>query len=104
MAKSKRRPPQPIPTRQPPKPESATVEVSLGYNPQGEMEPRDVVASKDGWSEYTLDDGTTIRLKAALLDVKRALDQYSQDGNPLYIFQWAIVNQVKAPDKLKKQG
>jgi len=68
------------------------------------MEPRDVVGSKDGWSEYTLDDESVIRVKAAVLDVKRAVDQYGPDGNPLYIFQFAVVTQVKAPDKLKKQG
>jgi len=63
-----------------------------------------VVASKDGWSEYTLDDGSTIRLKALLLDTKRAIGQYSPDGNPLYIFQFAVVNQVIAPENLRKKG
>jgi hypothetical protein len=68
------------------------------------MEPRDVVGSKDGWSEYTLEDGSVIRAKAVILDVKRAVDQYSHDGNPLYILQFAFVNQVQAPDALKKKG
>lgn len=83
-------------------PQAGTMQISLGYDPKGNMEPRDVVGSKDGWSEYTLADGSVIRLKAALLDVKRAVNQYSADGNPIYVFQFAVVNQVSAPDSLKK--
>jgi hypothetical protein len=73
------------------------------YNPQGAGEQRDVVASRDGWSEYTLNDGTVIRLKAALLDAKRAVGQYTVDGNPLYIYQFTIINQVIAPKHLRKK-
>jgi hypothetical protein len=106
MPKSKHKRQQPIPTRQPNAvpPQSGTVQVSLGYDPKGSMESRDVAGLKDGWSEYTLDDGSVIRVKAVLLDIKRAVDQYSDDGNPLYVLQYAFVNQVKAPDHLKKKG
>ncbi len=76
----------------------------LGYNPAGRMEPRDVVASKDGWSEYTLDDGSVLRAKAAVLDVKRAVDQFNADGDPVYVMQLTVVNQVKAPEHLRKKG
>jgi hypothetical protein len=76
---------------------------NLGYDPSGKMEPIDIVSSKDGWSEYTLEDGTILRVKAALLDVKRAVDQYSIDGDPIYLINAALVNQVRAPDKLKQK-
>jgi hypothetical protein len=78
--------------------------VPADYNPQGKAEQRDVVASKDGWSEYTLDDGTVLRLKAALLDAKRAVNQYGPDGNPLYVFQFTVINQLIAPKNLRKKG
>jgi hypothetical protein len=74
------------------------------YNAEGAAEQRDVVASKDGWSEFTLDDGSTIRLKAQLLDAKRAVGQYSPDGNPLYLLQFAVVNQLLAPNNLRKKS
>jgi S-adenosylhomocysteine hydrolase len=80
------------------------MQVSLGYDPKGKMVPVDVISSKEGWSEYTLDDGSILRAKAVVLDVKRADGQYSADGSPIYVMQFAFVNQVKAPDKLKKQG
>lgn len=68
------------------------------------MIPVDVVSSKEAWSEYTLSDGTVIRTKAALLEAKRAVGQYSQDGNPIYVFNFAGLNQVVAPDNLRKKG
>ena len=66
------------------------------------MEQRNVVNSKDGWSEYKLDDGSTIRLKAVLVDVKKALNQFTPDGDPIYIMQQTVVVNLNAPEELKK--
>jgi hypothetical protein len=106
MPKSKPSRQRPASTRQPdiPPPQPGTIQVSLGCDPKGKMEPRDVVSSKEGWSEYTLDDESVIRVKAVILDVKRAVDQYGLDGNPIYVMQFAFVNQLTVPDNLKKQG
>jgi hypothetical protein len=82
----------------------ATVQVSLGYDPTGEMEPVDIVSTREGWSEYTLSDGTVIRAKAVILDAKKAVNQYAQDGNPIYLMQFAFVNHLKVPAELKKGG
>jgi hypothetical protein len=75
----------------------------LGYDPTGKTQPIDIASSKDGWSEYTLTDGAVLRVKAAVLDVKIAVGQYSPDGDPIYVFQAAVVTQVKAPDSLKRK-
>ena len=93
----------------PAKPNVALPPVPLGtvppnFNPNGPGEQMDVVSSRDGWSEYTLDDGAVLRLKAALLDAKKAVGQYSADGNPLYLLQWTVINQVIVPEKLRKKG
>ena len=69
------------------------------------METTDIISTKEGWSEYTLEDGSVIRAKAVLLDVKKATGQYTPDGNPIYIMQFAFVNQLKnVPEGLKKKG
>ncbi len=73
-----------------------------GYDPRGKHEPVDISSSIDGWSEYTLKDGSVIRTKAALMDVKIAVGQYDVNGAPIYVVQTALVTQVKAPDSLKK--
>ncbi len=76
--------------------------VSLGYDPAGRMEPRDIVSSKEGWSEYTLSDGSVIRAKVVLLEIKRAVGQFNIDGDPIYVMQLTAVNQVVAPEHLRK--
>jgi S-adenosylhomocysteine hydrolase len=76
--------------------------VHLGYDPTGRMEPRDIVGSKEGWSEYTLDDGSILRGKVVILEAKRAVGQFNAEGDPVYLMQMTMVNQVKAPDNLRK--
>ncbi len=61
-----------------------------------------VVGLKEGWSEYTLEDGSTIRTKAPLIDVKKAVGQFNTNGDPIYVIQMTFVNTVIAPDHLKK--
>ena len=76
----------------------------IGYDPSGKMEQRSVVKSQDGWSEYELDDGTKIRTRVALVDIKRAVDQYNPaNGDPLYIIQAASITNIEAPAHLKKK-
>jgi hypothetical protein len=108
MAKNKHRR-QPIPQRQPipPLPPAAPAApqqmVSLGYDPRGPKEPVDVVSSKEGWSEFQLADGTVIRAKTVLLDVKKMVGQFNQDGEPVYELQLTMVNQARVPDGLKRK-
>jgi hypothetical protein len=76
----------------------------LGYDPSGPMEQRTVVASKDGWSEYTLDDGSIIRTRNAVIDVKRAVGQFNAaNGDPIYVVQGASIINVEAPVHLKRK-
>jgi hypothetical protein len=79
-----------------------SVQIPLGYNPKGPKESVDIESSKEGWSEYTLADGTVIRAKGVLLDVKKMVGQYNADGEPIYELQLTMVNQARVPDKLKK--
>jgi hypothetical protein len=107
MSKNKHRQ-QPIPNREvAPTHEASTpgsMLVQLGYDPKGPSEPIDIVSSKEGWSEYTLADGTVIRAKGVLLDVKRLVNQYNPEGDPIYVLQLTMVNQARVPDNLKKKG
>ena len=104
MAKKHRQ--QPIPNRQrvtpPPQPIGA-IPLQLTYDPSGPKELVDIVSSKDGWSEFTLEDGTVIRAKAVVLDVKKMVDQYNLEGEPIYEMQLTMVNQARVPDNLKKK-
>jgi hypothetical protein len=106
MAKSKQRQ-QPIPApRGAPQlsPAMEGVQVQLGYDPKGPREPIDISSSKDGWSEFILSDGTVLRAKAVVLDVKKMVDQYNPEGEPIYEMQLTMVTQARVPDHLKKKG
>jgi hypothetical protein len=105
MAKNRHRQ-QPIPKRQEaalPPPSSPSIQVALGYDPKGPRESIDIIGSKDGWSEFTLADGTVIRAKAVVLDVKKMVGQHNADGEPIYELQITMLNQARVPDQLKKK-
>jgi hypothetical protein len=105
MAKSKQRQ-QPIPSRQgaPPPAPRGTTPVQFGYDPNGPKEPVDIVSTKEAWSEFTLSDGTVLRAKAVVLDVRKMVDQYNQDGDPIYEMQLTMINQARVPQELKKKS
>jgi hypothetical protein len=83
---------------------TGAMQVQLGYDPTGPVEQVDIVSSKDGWSEYTLQDETVIRAKAVVLDAKKMVGQFNAQGEPIYVLQLTVINQVKAPAHLKKKG
>jgi hypothetical protein len=47
----------------------------------------EVIESKEPWSEYTLKDGTKIRLKQTLVNVIRLDDKKNLNGEPVYSIQ-----------------
>jgi hypothetical protein len=63
-----------------------------------------VESSSEKWSEYTLQDGSQIRIKQALIEVARVIDQYDAEGNPLYhVKAQPILTIISAPERLKKK-
>jgi hypothetical protein len=61
-------------------------------NPDGSMGQEigtlmDVTDSKEPWSEYTLGDGTKIRLKQTLVNVVRLDNRKTPTGDPVYVVQ-----------------
>ncbi len=62
----------------------------------------DFKAVKEDWNEYDLADGTKIRLKSVAVNMIRALNEYDNDGNPIYIVKSSNVLSLSAPENLKK--
>lgn len=59
--------------------------------------------SSEKWSEYKLEDGTTIRLKQVLTEVIRT-GYYGPDNNPLYAVKaQPVLAIVEVPDSLKRK-
>lgn len=47
----------------------------------------EVTDSKEPWSEYTLGDGTKVRLKQTLVNIIKLDDKKNLDGDPIYVVQ-----------------
>jgi len=68
-------------------------------NPDGSVSQEmgtimDVTDSKEPWSEYTLEDGTRIRIKHTLVNVFRLEGKTAANGEPLYSIQLQQVMSV----------
>ena len=59
--------------------------------------------SNEKWSEYKLEDGTTIRVKQVVMEVIRS-SEYDPEGNPMYAIKaQPIVAIVDVPDNLRRK-
>lgn len=63
----------------------------------------DVQSSQESWSQYLLGDGTTLKLKIVVTEIWRAVDEFDNDGNPLYIVKSGNILVVNAPDEIRKK-
>lgn len=61
----------------------------------------DITHSNEIWSEFTLADGSVLRLKPSLVDVQRQRGKFSPDGNPIYNINAGLLIGVRAPDGLR---
>jgi hypothetical protein len=62
-----------------------------------------VEESSEKWSEYKLEDGTTIRIKQVLMEIIRT-GVFDQEGNPTYVVKaQPVISIVEVPDRLKRR-
>jgi len=53
------------------------------------------------WNEYSLEDGTTLKVKLVLRGVKR-LNRHEPDGTPVYVINsMNVVRAVNVPPEIK---
>lgn len=63
----------------------------------------DIEESRERWSEFTLSDGSVLRLKVTLISAVRVDGRYDQEGNPSYVIKASPTMVVMdAPESLKK--
>lgn len=56
----------------------------------------------ESWSEYLLQDGTKLRLKAIAASIIR-LDEYLPTGDPMYLVNASNIVATDVPDHLRKR-
>ncbi|MGO9230157.1 MAG: hypothetical protein ACLQKA_13250 [Bryobacteraceae bacterium] len=59
-------------------------------------------AKSENWQQYELEDGSQLKVKIVLLDVVR-LDEYSDNGDPVYQLAAQQLIGIQVPDELKKK-
>ncbi len=62
----------------------------------------EVVEDFEGWCKFTLEDGTTIKLKPIVISAIRT-NKYTDDGEPIYLVKSHNVVITDAPSELRKQ-
>jgi hypothetical protein len=56
--------------------------------------------AKEGWSEYALEGGVTIKMKNLVSRVFRLLNRTKPDGSPFYVLEGMSVLTVINPDAI----
>ncbi|MGB8966834.1 MAG: hypothetical protein WCB99_14455 [Candidatus Cybelea sp.] len=54
------------------------------------------------WTECLLSDGSVIRLRVSIYEATRVDNAYENDGTPVYVVKWGILQHTLAPDSMKK--
>jgi hypothetical protein len=67
-------------------------------------EVMDIQNRQEQWSEFILTDGATLRLRPAVVEIRKLRNQFAPNGDPIYIIKSTVVNDTKIPDNLKKKG
>jgi hypothetical protein len=61
--------------------------------------------STERWSQFSLEDGTVLRLKFTVASFIRADGHFDADGNPVYAIKGQpMINFVSVPERFKKRG
>jgi hypothetical protein len=79
-----------------------TAAPALVVNPFGETQQRKISKSKIADSVFTLDDGTKLIARPIVSDIRRAVNQYNQAGEPLYFLTLGFQIVTKAPKRLRQ--
>ncbi|MBZ0139703.1 MAG: hypothetical protein K8H87_07990 [Pseudorhodoplanes sp.] len=72
-------------------------------NPFGETDSRRIVRQRVLKSSFKLSDGTTLRVWPIIGDVRRAIGQFNDKGQPLYLLTVGHRIETEAPRKLLKK-
>ena len=59
---------------------------------------------REGWNSYLLHDGTNLKIKTVLAEILRVENEYSPNGDPIYVVNASPVLSAIVPDHLKKKA
>jgi len=62
----------------------------------------DIQQSSEQWNQYLLGDGSVVKLKVVVTEIWHLVNEYDNDGNPIYQVKSRNVVTVTSPDELRK--
>jgi len=75
--------------------------VTIAPGVQAEAVEVPIIAQNEVWSTYTLEDGSNIRLKHAVVRIYKLLDKFNGDGDPIYMAHSQPIVASDCPPHLK---
>lgn len=69
----------------------------------GDLIPVSITKAEEYWSTYKLSDGTTMRARPIMVEIARHHNKYDDKGNPFYTITGGMIQELKAPKRLKKK-
>jgi hypothetical protein len=63
----------------------------------------DIKELDEKWSEYVLKDGTILRVKPVIMEIRRLKKQFAPNGDPVYAVKNTLLTEIKAPANLKRK-
>ena len=60
-----------------------------------EVQEVEVITSHEPWNEYQLGDGKVLCTKSVLVDIYRAVEEKTPEGEPLYIIKSHNIIKIK---------
>jgi hypothetical protein len=80
------------------------VPVTLPTGARAEGVEVQVDESTERWSEFKLQDGTILRVKATVLSAVRVDGEYDPAGNPIYVTNISpVITLASVPDRFRRQ-
>jgi hypothetical protein len=62
-----------------------------------------VIKTEEEWGIYKLVDGTELKIKPVIIQIKKVIGKYNPNGDPIYVVHGGIAVDAKVPPRLKKK-
>ncbi len=63
-----------------------------------------VTSTNEAWSTCILEDGSTLEIRPAILEVRRVRNRFNDDRSPIYEVKSVLLTNVISPKKLYKKA
>ncbi len=74
------------------------------FDPSTPSDPVELKSTDEQWSELKLADGTVIRMRPVVAEVRRARNKFSETGEPVYFVKTALILNTTSPKRLHKKS